>query len=48
MQLCIVFLFEQLFCCERRVPPLYLGRDSGGLRPMLDLVSVLEGYMPPM
>ena len=25
MQLCVVFLFEQLFCYERRVPPLFLG-----------------------
>ena len=48
MQLCVVFLFEQLFCYERRVPTLFLGRDSGGIRPMVDLVSVLEGYVPPM
>ena len=48
MQLFVVFLFEQFFCYERRVPPLFLGRDSGGIRPMVDLVSVLEGYMPPM
>ena len=27
MQLCVVFLFEQLFCYERRVPPLFLGRE---------------------
>ena len=39
MQMCVVFLFEQLFCYERRVPPLFLGRDSGGIRPMVDLVS---------
>ena len=48
MQMCVVFLFEQLFYYERRVPPLFLGRDSGGIRPMVDLVSVLEGYMHPM
>ena len=48
MQICVVFLFEQLFCYERRLPPLFLWRDSGGIRPMVDLVSVLEGYVPPI
>ena len=48
MLMCVIFLFEQLFCYERRVPPLFLRRDSRGIRPMVDLVSVLEGYVPPM